>query len=88
MHFLAFSVKCAHFRKMRAEIAKNKFSDIGLASSKGSFFERPNQTLHDTFPSFFKERVVRSHWRVLIISKTTGRSKSSQKSNDTEDAQT
>ena len=26
--------------KMRAEIAKNKFSDIGLASSKGLFFER------------------------------------------------
>ena len=30
--------------KMRAEIAKNKFSDIGLASSKGRFFERPNNT--------------------------------------------
>ena len=32
--------------KMRAEIAKNKFSDIGLASSKGLFFERPNYKIH------------------------------------------
>ena len=52
----AFSWKCAHFKenvhifgkcvKMRTfstENAKNKFSDIGLASSKGLFFERPNK---------------------------------------------
>ena len=32
--------------EMRAEIAKNKFSDIGLASSKGLFFERPNNISH------------------------------------------
>ena len=31
------------FRKMCAEIAKSKFSDIGLASSKGLFFERPSK---------------------------------------------
>ena len=30
---------------MCAEIAKNKFSDIGLASSKGRFFERPNKMM-------------------------------------------
>ena len=52
----AFSWKCVHFKenacifgkcvKIRAfstENAKNKFSDIGLASSKGLFFERPKK---------------------------------------------
>ena len=39
--FNLICIKCAHFQKMRAEIAKNKFSDIGLASSKGLFFEDP-----------------------------------------------
>ena len=35
----AFPRKCTHFQK-------NKFSDIGLASSKGLFFERPNEIQH------------------------------------------
>ena len=43
-HFLVFSGKCTHFQ-MHAEITKNKFSDIGLASSKGPFFERPKKSL-------------------------------------------
>ena len=42
MHFLAFSGKCTHFQP---KFQKNKFSDIGLASSKGPFFERPNQVV-------------------------------------------
>ena len=33
--FLHFKENVRIFRKMRAEIAKNKFSEIGLASSKG-----------------------------------------------------
>ena len=47
--FNLICIKCAHFQKMRAfsgkcvpKLQKNKFSDIGLASSKGLFFERPN----------------------------------------------
>ena len=31
--------------QIRWKMQKNKFSDIGLASSKGLFFERPNYTL-------------------------------------------
>ena len=33
-HFHLICIKCAHFQKMRAEIAKNKFSEIGLSPSK------------------------------------------------------
>ena len=35
--------------KMRA-FSKNKFSDIGLASSKGLFFERPNKMMGQKVP--------------------------------------
>ena len=42
-----FTGNACIFRKMRAEIAKNKFSDIALASSKGPFFERPNKDKND-----------------------------------------
>ena len=55
--------KCAHFQNVHSlckldenmcistkmcAFSKNKFSEIGLASSKGLFFERPNEMLIDS----------------------------------------
>ena len=41
--FLHFQENACILRKMHAKIAKSKFSDIRLASSKGLFFKRPNE---------------------------------------------
>ena len=43
--FLHFHGNARIFRKMRAEIAKNKFSEIALASSKGISSKDPIRTL-------------------------------------------